>query len=131
MGRLRSLEECLDSLQRFAKEEDLGVDAELIGINELRQKDDVVAFLSAYKEHLTDFYSHLKEKKRGGKPVRKLLEAGYSMDKITEFYLQDGFYFTLGHICTGRILDAWYPVLGERWTDEEREQFSEMYAIIR
>jgi len=132
MGKhLCSLEECLESLQRCAKEEHLGVGAELIGIHHLRQKDDIVAFLSAYKDLLKEFYSALQEKKRKGKFVRALVDTGYSMDDIAEFYLQDGFYFTLGHIFTRRALDAWYPALAERWTDEDRQRFSEMYLVIR
>ena len=132
MGRqLRSLDDCLTALQRFATNHQLGPEAELIGINQLRDQSEILEFVSEYKAHLREVNAEMKDRNNKGKNVRKLIRAGYSMDDIAEFQLQDGLLYTLGHINNQRALQAWYAALEERWQEKDQEHFSNMYKVIR
>lgn len=129
MGKkLKSLEECLQALNRFAEASRLGIDAELIGINELRDETDIQKFIEEFKKYLGPVYSRMIQKK--DEKLQGLLDAGYSIDNILEFYLYDRFTFTLGHIYNNKTLKAWYPVLEERWKEEDQDRFGEMYKVI-
>ena len=128
---LKSLNECLVDLNEHVKRNGLGIEAELIGIDNLRKKNDIEKFVNTYWDFLQQDLNKLKDRKNKGGSIRKLLKASYSLDKVTDFFLQDGLYFTLGHIYSPSILRPWYSYMDERWSNRQRDAFSQMYRVIR
>jgi len=130
MKKLWSLERCVESLDKlYARKGTVGIGEELIGINNLRDEKDILKFVSKYKKYSKNMHSKMIE--NGAKKICKLVEAGHSIDKITEFYMQDAFYFSLGHICNSKALTPWYNALDKKWSNKDRKDFALMYNIIR
>ncbi|MDP3966437.1 MAG: hypothetical protein Q8Q04_02815 [archaeon] len=100
------LEYCKKEFERCLEKKVIDPSIEVYAVNNLKNRKEILSFRSSYIEFMKKFISYEIESKKKT-PGTKLIQKGYSLQKVAAFFVDDGITYTLGHIYNKRILKLW------------------------
>ena len=116
------LEHCIKQFDKAREKGVINSHIEIYAVNKLDNKEDILAFYTEYVEFMQDFINYEIDAGKESSAT-KLVDKGYDLEQVAEFFVHDGLMFTLGHIFNQNILKIWYDTLPHMNSD----YFDSMY----
>ena len=102
-----------DSVRRLGDTRNSLIENDIFAIEHLSNKKEVKKF---YKKYLAKIKEDLQKENSENKDNEgvRLLNEGYSLDRVVEYLAKDHLNFSLGHMFNNRRINLWYfslPIL--------------------